>query len=38
MGSVHAHALASIPNDYTVAIRTGDPCTQPRREERQGRD
>jgi len=27
--SVHAHDLASILNDYAVAIRAGDHCTQP---------
>jgi len=27
--SVHAHDLASIMNDYAVAIRAGDHCTQP---------
>jgi len=27
--SVHAHDLASIMNDHTVAIRAGDHCTQP---------
>jgi cysteine desulfurase/selenocysteine lyase len=26
---VHAHDLASIMNDYAVAIRAGDHCTQP---------
>ncbi|SDC96669.1 aminotransferase class V-fold PLP-dependent enzyme [Natrinema hispanicum] len=26
---VHAHDLASIMNDHTVAIRAGDHCTQP---------
>ncbi|WP_331236587.1 cysteine desulfurase [Natronorarus salvus] len=29
LGSVHAHDLASITNDYAVAIRAGDHCTQP---------
>ncbi|MEM4780152.1 MAG: cysteine desulfurase [Halalkalicoccus sp.] len=29
LGSVHAHDLASIMNDYAVAIRAGDHCTQP---------
>ncbi|WP_257299505.1 aminotransferase class V-fold PLP-dependent enzyme [Haloarchaeobius sp. FL176] len=29
VGSVHAHDLASIVNDYGVAIRAGDHCTQP---------
>ena len=27
--SVHAHDLSSIINDYAVAIRAGDHCTQP---------
>ncbi|WEL20446.1 cysteine desulfurase [Halorhabdus sp. BNX81] len=27
--SVHAHDLSSILNDYAVAIRAGDHCTQP---------
>ncbi|GAB7018891.1 aminotransferase class V-fold PLP-dependent enzyme [Halostagnicola bangensis] len=27
--SVHAHDLASIMNDHTVAVRAGDHCTQP---------
>ncbi|QGN06344.1 cysteine desulfurase [Halorhabdus sp. CBA1104] len=29
LGSVHAHDLSSILNDYAVAIRAGDHCTQP---------
>jgi cysteine desulfurase/selenocysteine lyase len=29
LDSVHAHDLASIMNDYAVAIRAGDHCTQP---------
>jgi cysteine desulfurase/selenocysteine lyase len=29
LGDVHAHDLASIMNDYAVAIRAGDHCTQP---------
>ncbi|WP_435360054.1 aminotransferase class V-fold PLP-dependent enzyme [Haloarchaeobius sp. DFWS5] len=29
LGEVHAHDLASIVNDYGVAIRAGDHCTQP---------
>ncbi|MFB6298902.1 MAG: aminotransferase class V-fold PLP-dependent enzyme, partial [Halobacteriales archaeon] len=29
LGSVHAHDLSSILNDYGVAIRAGDHCTQP---------
>ncbi len=26
---VHAHDLASIMNDHTIAVRAGDHCTQP---------
>jgi cysteine desulfurase/selenocysteine lyase len=29
LGDVHAHDLSSILNDYAVAIRAGDHCTQP---------
>jgi cysteine desulfurase/selenocysteine lyase len=29
LDSVHAHDLSSILNDYAVAIRAGDHCTQP---------
>ena len=29
LNGVHAHDLASIVNDYGVAIRAGDHCTQP---------
>ena len=29
LDGVHAHDLASIMNDYAVAIRAGDHCTQP---------
>ncbi|ELZ07001.1 MULTISPECIES: aminotransferase class V-fold PLP-dependent enzyme [Natrialba] len=29
LDDVHAHDLASIMNDYAVAIRAGDHCTQP---------
>ncbi|WP_439028130.1 aminotransferase class V-fold PLP-dependent enzyme [Haloarchaeobius sp. DT45] len=29
LDSVHAHDLSSIVNDYGVAIRAGDHCTQP---------
>ncbi|SDL93755.1 cysteine desulfurase / selenocysteine lyase [Halogranum gelatinilyticum] len=29
LGSVHAHDLSSILNDYAVAVRAGDHCTQP---------
>ncbi|MFP4217407.1 MAG: aminotransferase class V-fold PLP-dependent enzyme [Salinarchaeum sp.] len=29
LDSVHAHDLASIMNEYAVAIRAGDHCTQP---------
>ena len=29
LDTVHAHDLASIMNDYAVAIRAGDHCTQP---------
>jgi cysteine desulfurase/selenocysteine lyase len=29
LDSVHAHDLSSILNDYGVAIRAGDHCTQP---------
>ncbi|NHN46359.1 cysteine desulfurase [Halostella sp. JP-L12] len=29
LDGVHAHDLASILNDYAVAIRAGDHCTQP---------
>lgn len=29
LDAVHAHDLASIMNDYAVAIRAGDHCTQP---------
>jgi cysteine desulfurase / selenocysteine lyase len=29
LDGVHAHDLASIMNDYAVAIRPGDHCTQP---------
>ncbi|WP_435334487.1 aminotransferase class V-fold PLP-dependent enzyme [Haloarchaeobius sp. TZWWS8] len=29
LDTVHAHDLASIVNDYGVAIRAGDHCTQP---------
>ncbi|WP_181685715.1 aminotransferase class V-fold PLP-dependent enzyme [Halorhabdus salina] len=29
LGTVHAHDLSSILNDYAVAIRAGDHCTQP---------
>jgi len=30
---VHAHDLSSILNDYGVAIRAGDHCTQPLHDE-----
>jgi cysteine desulfurase/selenocysteine lyase len=33
LGSVHAHDLSSILNDYGVAIRAGDHCTQPLHEK-----
>jgi cysteine desulfurase/selenocysteine lyase len=29
LDSVHAHDLSSILNDYAVAVRAGDHCTQP---------
>jgi len=33
VGDVHAHDLSSILNDYAVAIRAGDHCTQPLHDE-----
>ncbi|NHN43391.1 cysteine desulfurase [Halorubellus sp. JP-L1] len=33
LGDVHAHDLSSILNDYAVAIRAGDHCTQPLHDE-----